>query len=119
MERMKGRKDFVKHGKSKAFQRHKLLYLSLQLECRIKERDMPFILTTSLPAQSSLLHFGNMVLELLVLYELAKPGGKSMMKTDRESKAYRNWPRMMPRMIPRMIPRTIPRMMPWTMPWTR
>ena len=29
MEKIKGHKDFVQHGKSKAFQRHKLLYLNL------------------------------------------------------------------------------------------
>ena len=52
---------------------------------------MPFILITSLLAQNFLLHFKNMVLELLVLYELAKPGGKLMMKRDKESKAYINW----------------------------
>jgi len=46
-----------------------------------------------------------MVLELPALYELAKPGGKSIMKTGRESKAYMNRPRMIPRMMPRMIPR--------------
>jgi len=43
-----------------------------------------------------------MVLELLVLYELAKPGGKSMMKIDRESKAGINRLRMRLRMRPRM-----------------
>src|SRR5579871_1161352 len=97
MEKMKGHKGFVQHGKSKDFQRHKLLYLNLCLECRIKERAMLFILTTSLPAQSFLLHFDKRVLELLGLYELAKPGGKSMMKRDRESKAHKHWLRMMPR----------------------
>ena len=51
---------------------------------------MPFILTTSLLAQSFLLHFKNMVLELLALYELAKPGGKLIIKRDRESKAHIN-----------------------------
>jgi len=35
-----------------------------------------------------------MVLELLALYEPAKPGGKSMMKKDRESKAHINRPRI-------------------------
>jgi len=44
-----------------------------------------------------------MVLELPALYELAKPGGKSMMKIGRESKAYMNRPRMMPWMMPWMI----------------
>jgi len=39
-----------------------------------------------------------MVLELLALYELAKPGGKLMMKRDRESKAYISWLRMRLRM---------------------
>ena len=69
---------------------------------------MPFILTTSLPAQSFLLHFENMVLELLVLYELAKPRGKSMMKRDRESKAYINWlrKRLIMRLMMRMRMRT-------------
>ena len=90
MEKMKGYKGFVQHGKNKDFQGHKLLYLNLWLEYWIKERDMPFILTTSLPVQSFLLHFKNMVLELLALYELAKPGGKLIMKRDRESKAYIN-----------------------------
>ena len=32
-----------------------------------------------------------MVLELLVLYELAKPGGKLIMKRDKESKTRINW----------------------------
>src|SRR6266480_2574756 len=104
MEKMKGPKGFIQHRKSKDFQGHKPLYLNLCLECQIKEGDMPFILTTSLPAQSFLLHFNNMVLELPALYELAKPGGKSMMKTDRESKACMNRPRMIPRMMPWMIP---------------
>ena len=63
---------------------------------------MPFILITSLPAQSFLLHFDNIVLELLALYELAKPGGKLIMKTDRESKARINWPRIRTRMRTRM-----------------
>ena len=48
---------------------------------------MPFTLITSSLAQSFLPHFNNMVLELLVLYEPAKLGGKLMMKIDRESKA--------------------------------
>ncbi len=61
---------------------------------------MLFILITSLPAQSFLLYFNNIVLELPALYELAKPGGKLIMKTDRKSKAYINRPKMMPRMIP-------------------
>jgi len=39
-----------------------------------------------------------MVLEPLVLYELAKPGGKLMMKRDKESKTYINWFRMRLRM---------------------
>jgi len=34
-----------------------------------------------------------MVLELLALYELAKPGGKLMMNKYREHKAYTNRPR--------------------------
>jgi len=34
------------------------------------------------------------VLELLALYELAKPGGKLIIKRDKESKAYINWLRM-------------------------
>jgi len=51
------------------------------------------------------------VLELLVLYKLAKPGGKLMMKEDREHKDYMNQPRMMPRMMLRM--------MLWMMPWMR
>ncbi len=59
---------------------------------------MPFILITSLLAQNFLLHFKNMVLELLALYELAKPGGKLIMKRDRESKAYISWLRMRLRM---------------------
>jgi len=63
---------------------------------------MPLILITSSPAQNFLLYFNNIVLELLALYELAKPGGKSMMKRDRESRAYMNWPRMMPRMTTRI-----------------
>ena len=29
MEKIKGRKGFIQHGKSKAFQGHKLLYLNL------------------------------------------------------------------------------------------
>ena len=63
---------------------------------------MPFILITSLLAQNFLLYFENMVLELLALYELAKPGGKLIMKRDRESRAHMNWPRTMPRMTTRM-----------------
>jgi len=55
-------------------------------------------LTTSSPAQNFLLHFKNIVLELLALYELAKPGGKLIIKRDRESKAYINWLRMRLRM---------------------
>jgi len=43
-----------------------------------------------------------MVLELLALYKLAKPGGKLMMKTDRESKAHINWPRIRTRIRTRM-----------------
>ena len=60
---------------------------------------------TSLPAQNFLLHFKNMVLELLALYELAKPRGKLMMKRDRESKAYINLLRIRLRMRLRMRPR--------------
>ncbi len=59
---------------------------------------MPFILTTSSPAQSFLLLFNNIVLELLALYEPAKLGGKLMIKTDRESKAGINRLRMRLRM---------------------
>jgi hypothetical protein len=46
-----------------------------------------------------------MVLELPELYELAKPGGKSMMKRDRQSKTHMNQPRMILRMISRTMPR--------------
>jgi len=46
-----------------------------------------------------------MVLELLALYELAKPRGKLMMKRDRESKAYINLLRIRLRMRLRMRPR--------------
>ena len=45
-----------------------------------------------------------MVLELLALYELAKPEGKLIIKTDRERKAYINRPRIIPWMIPWMMP---------------
>ena len=69
---------------------------------------MPFILTTSSLAQSFLLHFKNMVLVLLVLYELAKHGGKLIMKRDRESKAYINQLRM--RLIMRLRMRLIMRL---------
>ena len=55
---------------------------------------MPFILITSLLAQNFLLHFKNMVLELLALYKLAKPGGKLIIKRDKESKACINWLRI-------------------------
>ena len=63
---------------------------------------MPFILITSLLAQSFLLLFNNIVLELLELYELAKPEGKLMIKRDRESKAYINRLRMRLRIRLRM-----------------
>ena len=69
---------------------------------------MPFILITSSPAQSFLLHFSNVVLELPALYELAKPGGKLMIIRDRESKAYINWlrKRLIMRLMMRMRMRT-------------
>ncbi len=63
---------------------------------------MPFILTTSLLAQNFLLYFKNIELELLALYELAKPGGKLMLKRDRQSKAYINRLRIRLRMRLRM-----------------
>ncbi len=66
---------------------------------------MPFTLITSLLAQSYLPHFDNMVLELLAPCELAKPGEKSIMKKDRESKARVNWSRMRIRIRLRMRPR--------------
>jgi len=63
---------------------------------------MLFILITSLPAQSFLLNFKNIVLELLVLCEPAKLGGKSIMKKEKESKTYINRPRIRTRMRTRM-----------------
>ncbi len=63
---------------------------------------MPFILITSLLAQNFLLHFKNIVLELLALYKLAKPRGKLIIIRDRESKAYINRLRIRLRMRLRM-----------------
>src|SRR2546423_2514547 len=55
----------------------------------MEEKDIQFGSIISLPAQSFLPHFGNMVSEPLVLYELARPKEKRLKKEDKRKRFHR------------------------------